>query len=311
MTPEEREALLASYALGTLSAPDAIDAERLVRSDEDAAAEYETYRELADLIALSVPLRRADPSLRQRVIAAARSDRPRWRRGIFQRRHLPMAGLAAALMIVAVWAVSLQQSIDSLREQSATLTAIVEAEVKRTDTVEMANAAISESRTLGNQLEQVLRDQQAILQVQADPDAYRIDLQQTSASHGAAGQYLWSDQANAGIALVQHMPPLPVGSNYKVWLEDRLGNIVLASTFTPDEQGNAQVVLQHTAGAEPVHLYVIPGATGSGSREGPIVLQAELDREAAAATPEPTDVAESEGEDGEPGPDEVTGTATP
>ncbi len=296
MTPEEREALLAGYALGTLSAPDALDAERLIRTDEDAAAEYETYRELTDLIALSVPLRRSDPSLRQRVLTAARSDRPRWQGGIFKRRHLPMAGLAAALLVVAVWAVSLQQSIHSLRQETALLTAVVEAEVKRTEAVEMASAAVAESRTLGNQLEMVLRDQQAILQVQADPDAYRIDLSTTSASHGAVGQYMWSDVANVGVALVQHMPPLPVGSNYKVWLEDELGRIVLVNTFTPDEQGNAQVVLQHTNGAEAIRLYIIPGATGSSSREGPIVLHAVLDRELASAVPEATETVDEAGD---------------
>src|SRR5690606_28749347 len=146
----------------------------------------------------------------------------------------------------------LQQSIDSLRQQTTMLTAVVEAEVKRIEAVEMANEAVAESRTLGNQLEMVIRDQQAVLQVQADPDAYRVDLQPTRASHGASGQYLWSDVAGVGIALVHHMPPLPVGSNYKVWLEDNRGNIVLASTFTPDEQGTAQVVLQHTIGTVPV-----------------------------------------------------------
>ncbi|MDO9444883.1 MAG: hypothetical protein Q7K37_06155, partial [Dehalococcoidia bacterium] len=79
MTPEEREALLAGYALGTLSGPDARDAERLIRADDEAAAEYRAYSEIADLIALSVPLRRTEPRLRERVIEAARRGGRTWR----------------------------------------------------------------------------------------------------------------------------------------------------------------------------------------------------------------------------------------
>ena len=48
MNPEEREALLASYALGTLSAPDVADAERLIRSDSTAAEEVERFQEIAE-----------------------------------------------------------------------------------------------------------------------------------------------------------------------------------------------------------------------------------------------------------------------
>ena len=88
MTPEEREELLAGHALGTLSAPDAADAERLIRSDGHAAEQFRTFREIADLIALSVPLRRADPALRARVIAAARKSRS-WRPR-FSQRQLPV-----------------------------------------------------------------------------------------------------------------------------------------------------------------------------------------------------------------------------
>ena len=75
MTPEEREELLVAHARGTLSAPDAVDAEQLMRSDPSAAAQFRAYREIADLIALSVPLRQADPALRERVLAAARRSR--------------------------------------------------------------------------------------------------------------------------------------------------------------------------------------------------------------------------------------------
>ena len=283
MTPEERETLLAGYALGTLSAPDALDAERLIRSDPDAAEEYDAYRELADLIALSVPLRHADPSLRQRVLEAARRERSLLRRRRLSRRHLPVAALAAALALVVLWAVNLQQSIDSLRQETSLLTAVVEAEVKRIEMIDMANRAVAENRTIGQQLERMAREQQTILAVQADPDALRIELQPMSAGHGARGQLLWSDSAAAGIVIVHDMPPLPLGANYKVWLEQPGSPAILVSTFLPDEQNFAQVVLQPEGVEEPIRLYITAGRAGDASRSDPIVLRAVIDRDAVAA----------------------------
>ena len=43
MTPEEREELLAAYALGTLSAPDAAAVEQLVRSDSASPDDARTF----------------------------------------------------------------------------------------------------------------------------------------------------------------------------------------------------------------------------------------------------------------------------
>lgn len=280
MSPEEREALLAGYALGSLSAPDALDAERLIRTDEDAAAEYEAYREIADLVALSVPLRRADPSLRERVLRAARVGRVGWHRRAFRRSNLPVAAMAAALVLVVLWGANLQASIQNLQEQTATLTSVVEGEARRNQSAEMAGAAMAEARTLGIQLETALRDQNAVLAIQADPEQRRIEMEPTYASHGATGQYIWSDEAQAGLLIVHSMPPLGMGFNYKVWVETPTSRMVLANTFVPDESGKAEVVLHFDRYQEPpVRIYVAPGRTGSSSNEGPVVLHGTLMRD--------------------------------
>ena len=61
MTPQEREELLAAYALGGLSSAEASTVENLARNDPGAARELAEYQEVADLIALDAPLRRPDP----------------------------------------------------------------------------------------------------------------------------------------------------------------------------------------------------------------------------------------------------------
>ncbi len=277
MTPEEREALLAGLALGSLSEPDARDAERLIRLDESAAREYEAYRELTDMIALSVPLRRADPGLRDRVLSAARRSPNIWQRRRNWRRYVPAAAMAAALVLVSGWAISLHATIDDLRADQAQLAAIVEADAKRLDALGRTSVSSQEAANLGIRLETALKDQQVILAVQSDPEARRTELQKTGAAHGAHGQYLWSDANAAGVLLVYNLPQLGVGDSYKVWLEDSRSRLVLSQSFEPDANGDAAVALAFDPERQPVLLYLV--ASNAGGKDGPVVLQATLNRD--------------------------------
>lgn len=279
MTPEEREALLAAHALGSLSEPDARDAERLIRSDELAAVEYERYRELADLIALSVPLRRADPMLRERVLDAARRSRrprraPRWQ------RWMPAAGIAAALALVTVWAVSLQHSLDELRQDTSVLAAVVESNAKQIESVAAQAQRDATNENLGIRLETALKEQQTLLEVQADPDVIRIELQPTTAAHGATGHYLWSDAADAGLVVAKNLPPLGFTGIFEVWLEDVLGRRAQVATFSADEVGSAQVLVTAPGTADPARLFIVVGSSlESGTPDGPVVMQAAIMRQ--------------------------------
>lgn len=274
MTPEEREALLAAYALGTLSEPDQRDAERLVRVDATAAAEWRAYREIADLIALGAPQRQPDPSLRERVLAAASRRGHPWRR-TWRERYMPLVSMAAVLGIVTLWAVKLQSDVGYLQRQTRDLTAVV-AQQER-------GASAQDVSSLGVQLRTVRRDQQTMIAVQADPKVLKVVLEDTPSSHGAMGQYLWSEQANAGVISLHSMPQLPIGQQYKVWLEDRLSRLILDSTFLPDEQGNAQVVLEANRVVEPVRIYIVAGM--SDGKDGPVVLQGTIWRDEPVKIP--------------------------
>ncbi len=273
MTPEERESLLAAHALGTLSEPDARDAERLMRRDTAAAAEWRAYREIADLIALGAPQRQPDPALRERVLAAADRRGHPWRR-TWRERYMPMASMAAILAIVTFWAVRLQSDVGELRRQTRDLTAVVA----------QGNPAQERAvSSLGVQLESVRRDQQTLIAVQADPQVRKVILEETPSSHGAVGQYLWSEAANAGVVSLHGLPQLPIGQQYKVWLEDRLSRLILDSTFIPDEQGSVQVVLEANRVVEPVRIYIVAGRADG--KDGPVVLQGTIWRDEPVKTP--------------------------
>ena len=278
MTPEEREALLASYALGTLSAPDIEDVERLLRSDPAAEVEVEHYREISELIALSAPLRRPPSALRERVITAARrgsaASRRRWR--IPVGRILPAASLAAVLAIVTFWAVNLQQELRELRQEAALLTAVVESDAKRLDQLTAADATQGDRSV---RLETRLHDQQLATAVLTDPEAIQLELSPTSAAHGATGSFAWSASADAAVANLLGLSPLPFGSEYRVLLSDRFGNYVASASTVVDEFGNALVAFSTPPGSRPAAVAVIATDLGADTRlpEGPIVLEGDTD----------------------------------
>ena len=236
--------------------------------------EYEAYLDLTDMIALSVPLRRADPSLRTRVLEAARRNPSPWRARHNWRRFMPAAGLAAALALVTVWAVTLQNTIGDLREEQSALAAVVEASAKRLDTLDQTTVNAQQAETLGLRLETAIRDQQTLLAVQAADDVHIVTLATTSAAHGGHGQYVYSPEQSAGVLLVYDLPPLPVGASYKVWLEDEHSELVLANTFLPTASGDSTVVLSFEGDRIPVRLFVV--ASSAGGSDGPVVLRGSM-----------------------------------
>jgi len=279
MTPEERESLLASYALGTLSAPDIEDVERLLRSDPAAAAEVEGYREISELIALSAPLRRPPTALRERVLSAARrggttTARRRWR--IPVGRILPAAGVAAVLAVVTMWAVDMQRELQDLREDTALLTAVVEADARRLDQL-TDDGATQDGRSM--RLETQLQEQQLATSVIADPEAILVELSQTGASHGATGSFAWSASVDAAAVNLQGLSPLPFGSEYRVVLSDRFGNYVASASATVDEVGVSLVTFSTPPGNRPYSIAVIATNLGADERspEGPVVLEGATD----------------------------------
>ena len=280
MTPEEREELLAAHAFGTLSAPDAADVEEMLRHDGTAAAQLRAYHEIADLIALSVPLRRADPALRERVLSAARRSR-RWRPR-FSSRQAPVFVLAAALTGVTIWAATLHSSLSDLREQTASISAVVQADAKRLDRLSGAAAGVQEARSLSMQLNSVVRDEVAVQQVQADPKAVVTVLDQTAASHGAGGSHISSEAAGASVLVLHSLPSLPLGGAYRVWLEDPLSHLTLAVSFVPDGSHAARVALQRDARLEAARVYVVATSRADDpTSTGPVVLTATLPKRAS------------------------------
>ena len=271
MRPEEREDLLAAYALGSLGGTEAAVVEDLVRADPSAALQLAAYHEIVDLIALDVPLRRADPALRRRVLRAARRmDRP-GRRRIPIVQTLVAAALIAALAVAVGWGAQLQRELEDLQGETAALQAVVSADAQRLDALDREQVAGGDE-ALRAELQQVLGTQQRIFAILADPDVQTSNLASAEGGHGASGRYLWSREFRAGVIIAQQLPPLPLGTVYQVWLDDGL-RVISAGTFLPSTAGDAQMLIELDFPFEPLSVVVAPAPIGGAdSLEPPIVL---------------------------------------
>ncbi|MYB40919.1 MAG: hypothetical protein F4X76_01770 [Chloroflexi bacterium] len=265
MTSEERDGLLAAYALGSLSGPEANAVEELARSDPAAASQLAEYQEVADLIALDTPLQRADPALRARVLRAARQTERSRRRRVPIPQLLAIAALLAAVAVAVGWGVQLQGELDTLREESAALQVAVASDSRRIDVLDRELVSGTEQE-LRNALAQVKNTHQRSVAILADPDVSTAQLVSAQAGHGAGGRCVWSIAENAGVLIAQALPPLPLGTLYEVWLDDGV-NVVSAGTFLPEAEGDAQLLIE--VGVPFAPRFVIVAPTQPGEADGP------------------------------------------
>ena len=277
MKPEEQEELLAAYALGTLSEPDAAAVEALVHMDGRAAEELARYHDVVDLIALGAPLRRADPSLRKRLKAAARRRRrPRRVLRVPQWRTAAIAAMAAALAGVFLWGIETRNELNSLRDDTETLAAIVEADAKRLESL-VAQETDSTRQEVQARLETVSEEQSVVVAITTDPDAWNGWLNQTGASHGATGHVTWSASQGAGLLVASDLPPLPLDTVYEVWVADSVQS-VSAALFVPEADGSAQILLQPEQSIRPLRISVAVAPAGGAERmQQPVVLTGLID----------------------------------
>ena len=272
MRPEEREELLAAYALDALSGPEADEVEALVATDPEAAEQLAAYREIADLIGLEAPLRRTDPALRERMLQSAQRMRPAATRRF---PLLRVAAVAASLAVVAIavsWGVRLQRTIDTLQEESATLATAVAADTQRLDVIETERVGSGGDKAVRNELQTALEAHQRIIAILADPNVQEASLESTTAGRGASGRYLWSAELGAGVVIAQQLPPLPIGTVYELWLIEGFDE-VSGGTFVPTPDGDAQVLIELDFEFSPFSVAITPAPVGgSEAMPQPIVL---------------------------------------
>lgn len=140
--PDDVAALISAHALGALEPDQAALAERHIAASDDCRRAYEDALETAAALALAVVDSEPPAELRERILAAARAERPAGAvpltRAPAPRRRFRLAGLltpstgfavvgVAAAIVLALVAVSQHDSASSARDRQEALVAILSA----------------------------------------------------------------------------------------------------------------------------------------------------------------------------------------
>lgn len=229
---DEVRELLDAYALGALDADEAWQVELHLGSCPSCRAELESARAGIDLLALAVPLRRAAPGLRQRLLASAfRLERehrlPGYRRmAAPPRRWLKLFRLVAAGMVLvaaASWAVFIHAEIRRLRHDTDQVAQALRAR-DRTDRsaqlgqeIASLEQAVGQTQSVMTENRYQLWEQRKIIQVAFAPDASTFDLYGVDKHNNAYGRYIWSSRERAGVLVCSNLPQLPPQTTFQLW----------------------------------------------------------------------------------------------
>jgi anti-sigma-K factor RskA len=252
----EREALIAAYALGGASGPEAEAARRLIATDADSAALYAEFAAIAQALPAAVadtlPIE-AEPSaaLKSRVLAHARADvaplgeappRPeatpiaaaRSRRAPWYTGWLVAAALLIAVIGLGGWNLSLHQDVreanrdrDIVRLAADSTHAYTMAGTKNAPT---ANATLIESGADGGKV----------------------------------------------VLLAKGFPQTAAGQTYRVWLQKQDGSYVDVGTFTGGEDQVTLILPGNLSGIHAVTITAEPAAKPASQPTGVPVMEGTL-----------------------------------
>ncbi|MBI2321570.1 MAG: anti-sigma factor [Chloroflexi bacterium] len=247
MRPAE-ETCVDAEALALDALDDAERAAALAHLDacDDCRARYAAAREVAALLARSVPQAVPPPGLGTRVLAQALAAPAPAGRSAPAR--IAWSWLAAAAVLVAVlgWNVTLQAQLRAQAEQTEALATR-------------------------------LTTQEAALRLLAPGSGVARPLVGSDVAPRAQGALYLDPQGTTGLLVVRDLPAPPPGKVYQLWLIHD-GQRASGGLFTVDERGVAVLVVQ---APQPLRTYQAVGVTaeppgGSPGPTGPRVIGGQL-----------------------------------
>jgi anti-sigma-K factor RskA len=248
--------LAAAYALGALGPEETRDFEAFMAGSPETQREVAEFRDVAALLALGEPERRADADLRTRVLARIEEEQGRripGSRSGSPGTRIPLA-VSGALAASFIAVFGLGAALLSLRGDLARL-----------------------NRDLAARQEQ-LQAREATLSAILEPGVELYQL--TSSGDPEPGiQLFWDRKRNSAIINGFRLKPVPDGKAYQLWfIKD--GKPVPSVTFKPEPTGQARVeqVPVPTDGKVSAAAITVEPAGGSPQPTSPILLVGPLQK---------------------------------
>ncbi|MEO7136859.1 MAG: anti-sigma factor [Gemmatimonadales bacterium] len=254
--------LAAAYALGALGPEEQREFEALLSSSPEARREVDEYREVAALLALTIPVSAAPRAdLRARVLGGLTSRRVGGAvptRGVRRPRPMLLWGALAASLLAVV---GLGANMLSLRGRVAAL---------ETDLTASQRSLAERGRELAERL--------ATLNAILEPGVRLYQL--TASGDPDPGiQLFWDQQRNLAIVHGFRLKPVPTGRAYQLWfIKD--GKPVPSITFKPESSGHVRIerIPVPADGSLGAAAVTVEPESGSTQPTSPIILMGPLEK---------------------------------
>ena len=271
MKCEEIREDLEAYGLGALDTAAARPVEAHIADCDDCAEIVHDYQHAVAHLSIAVPLYRASPRLKARVMGGISLNtvaipsilRSRW----------VMATAAAVLIGVAVggavWASIVSSEVSRLKEQNERLVAISELDASQRAAILQVQSQLSTARDEQERLSTTLEEYATLVKIALDPDLVPTELQGTPLASTATCSYVWSVKQSIGALTCKDMPSTSFASSYELWAQK--GNDTLPlGTFVPRTDGSASLLVTFPGWSTGpmTNLWVTLESDG-GSRSGP------------------------------------------
>ncbi|MGI8689753.1 MAG: anti-sigma factor domain-containing protein [Thermomicrobiales bacterium] len=261
----EREALIASYALGSATAADAETARRFIAADADAARLYEEFAAITAILPEiyadtdAVPAR-PSAALKERVLAAARAERhnPTPPTRSDQLTRMPPITSPPAIAEARV------------RRRARLSSGWLVAAVLLLAVIGLGGWNIS----LHRDVVQANRDREIVRVAASGVHAYTMAGTRNAPSANAT---LIESSADGGkvIVLAKGFPSVATGQTYRVWLQKQDGSYVDVGTF----DGGGETTLVLPGNLNGIHAVIItaePDTRPAAVPTGPPVMEGAL-----------------------------------
>ncbi len=247
-----------AYTLGALDAASTRRLESHLRGCGACRDLVRAYSLTSHEIALSVPIVKAPPRLKERVLGSVGAFRPRVTPATLVRTSRWWAAAAAVFLAFGIgavaWAISLSSQVNDLRRDNAALAQLSQSDAEDRTKIIKLQADVSTAQSQQRAMESVIADQKALVRLALDPDLIPTDLIPTGSSAGLQCRYVWSTAQGGGALTCQNLPVISFALTYQLWAV-RGERTYSMGTFSPAPDGTVSLLYR---------------PTGEGSATGPI-----------------------------------------
>jgi anti-sigma-K factor RskA len=235
-----------AYALGALDAVARRRVEAHLRTCNFCRDLVRAYAAVVGELALAVPLVRARPRLKERVLGSVGAFRPTVTPATLVRTSRWWAVAAVLFLAFAIgsnaWAISLSVQVNRLKSDNAHLAELTELDA---DQRAALLSELARAKTQQSQMANTLAEQATLIVLALDSDLIPTDLQGTPIAPEAQCRYVWSTKQSMGALTCQKMPAISFSLNYNLWAV-RGDKVVSLGTFSPRSDGTAHLLVKPT-----------------------------------------------------------------